>query len=382
MRTFVASSLAVAAVLGIVVSSPQPASAETISFSSLPVVAVPAKPDSQPAAPEKIAATEHADGVFTALPPFAQRKTMEEQGYHYVSVFATDKEAKDLASDGSASDSSDGEQKGARTCLTAGGSLSHRLTLYTRVKPYIPPKPTVQEIAWLKRIGRWPPKPEKADKTPPKDTVEMIHLEKLTPTADAVTVETEDAFIDLQTLGTRAVSKSSTRLVRVAGGPNNIGIFAARDDKGQSVFLVTNPELPQPGSDEDRQAQVKALQSTANRLVAQMPSGGQSETGCGYVRFTLASKPGSGQMATVLATAFLPPGNDPDDTGPTEEQFESDSMSEAQIKMVRDMVHRENRFQRARPVAINVSLSQLESEQSPLLSVSLGWAGGDQKLRF
>jgi uncharacterized protein YkwD len=380
MRTFVATSLAGAAVLGIVVSAPQTASADTIAFSSLPVVAVPAKAET-PTAPEKIAATEHADGIYTAPPPFAQRKQQEEQGYHYVNVFATEKEAQDLAADGSANNTPD-DGTGPRTCLTMGGSLSKRLTLYTRVKPYVPPKPTADEIAWLKRIGRWPPKPQAADKTPLKDTIETVHLERLTSAKDAVTVETEDAFIDLQTLGTRTISKSSTHLVRVAGGPNNIGIFAARDDKGQSVFLVTNPELPPPGSEEDRVAQTKQLQSTATRLVAQMPSGGSSETGCGYVRFALASKPGGGQMATVMATAFLPPSNEPDDTGPTEEQFESDSMNEEQRKTVRDMVHRENRNQRARPVAINVSLSQLASEQSPLLSVSLGWAGPDERLRF
>ncbi|HEY1698046.1 MAG TPA: hypothetical protein VGG39_38060 [Polyangiaceae bacterium] len=380
MRTFVATSLAGAALLGVVVSAPQTASADTIAFSSLPVIAVPAKAET-PAAPEKIAATEHAEGIYAALPPFAQRKQQEEQGYHYVNVFSTEKEAQDLVADGSVNNTPD-DGTGPRTCLTMGGSLSKRLTLYTRVKPYVPPKPTATEIAWLKRIGRWPPKPQAADKTPPKDTIETVHLERLASTKDAVTVETEDAFIDLQTLGTRTISKASMRLVRVAGGPNDIGIFAARDDKGQSIFLVTNPELPQPGSEEDRTAQMKQLQSTATRLVAQMPSGGSSETGCGYVRFALASKPGGGQMATVMATAFLPPSNEPDDTGPTEDQFESDSMNDEQRKMVRDMVHRENRNQRARPVAINVSLSQLASEQSPLLSVSLGWAGPDERLRF
>jgi hypothetical protein len=50
--------------------------------------------------------------------------------------------------------------------------------------------------------------------------------------------------------------------------------------------------------------------------------------------------------------------------------------------MIREMIRRQNRSQRARPVAINVSFSQLESESAPLLSVTLGWAGADQRLRF
>src|SRR5579859_5683457 len=184
-------------------------------------------------------------------------------------------------------------------------------------------------------------------------------------------------------MGTRAVgTKTSQRLSRVASGPNEIGIFAARDDKGKSVFMVTNPQIPPTSVEEDRQAQLQGLRSAANRLIAQMPGGGSSETGCGYVRFALTAKPGSGQMATVLATAFLPPSTEPDESETTEEQFESTAMSEAQIKSIKEMVHRQNRGQRARPVAINVSLSQLESEKDPLLSVTLGWAGSEQKLRF
>jgi hypothetical protein len=41
-----------------------------------------------------------------------------------------------------------------------------------------------------------------------------------------------------------------------------------------------------------------------------------------------------------------------------------------------------SRSQRARPVAVNLSLSQLASEPAPLLSVSFGWAGKDQQLSF
>jgi hypothetical protein len=222
-------------------------------------------------------------------------------------------------------------------------------------------------------------------KLPAKDTVELIHMERLTQAADGATLETTEAFIDLQTMGTHAVSKSTTKLVKVATGPNSLGVYAAREEgeKGGSQFLVTNPELPQTASEEDRQAQVQQLTSTANRLVAQMPSGVSSETGCGYVRFTLSAKPGSGQMATVLATAFLPPGTDASDGGEEDmSRFESEDMSEEQLKAVREMVHRDNRSQRARTVAVNLSFSQLASETSPLLSVTFGWAGKDQQLRF
>jgi hypothetical protein len=382
MRKALTVSLCLAAGVGLVVSSPQQAAAETIAFTTLPVLTAPAKAETPPA-PEKIAAGEHTDGIFPAILPADKRKASEEQGYRYVNVFTTEKEAQQYAGDGTTLNAAQATVQGHRTCLTAGGSLSQRLWLYMRTKPYTPPKPSPAQIQMLIKQHRWPPpapKPVKAE--PQKDTVELIHTEHLGQSADSVTLETVDAYIDLNTMGARAVNKTSVRLAKVAGGPNGIGIFAARDEKGNSQFLVTNPELPQPGADEDRQAQVAALQSTANRLVAQLPSGNASETGCGYVRFSLSAKPGSGQMATVLATAFLPPSKEVDDSGPTEEQFESESMSEEQMKNIREMLHRQQRNQRARPVAINVSFSQLESEKDPLLSVSLGWAGEDQRLRF
>jgi hypothetical protein len=377
MRTPFAASLGIAA---LVAALPDSARADAIAFTALPVIAQPAA-NSTPDKPDKIPATEHAAGVYAALRPFAQRKTTEEQGYHYVEVFATEREAQQMAADGRW-DAASAESAGPRTCLTSGGSLAPRLQIYVRTKPWVPPKPSATEIARLVKLHRWPPPPPKVEKGPQKDTVELIRAERMIPTADGVTIETTEAFLDLQTFGSRPVSKASVRLARIGGGPNDIGIFAARDDKGKSIFVVTNPKLPEIDSEEDRQAQLQQLRSTANRMIAHLPAGGTSETGCGYVRFALTAKPGSGQMATVLATAFLPPPAEADESDMTEEQFESDSMTEDQMKRVREIVHRQNRSQRARPVAINVSLSQLQSEPSPLLSVSLGWAGDDQKLRF
>jgi hypothetical protein len=378
------SSLLVAAAGAIALSSPDTARADTVSFQTLPV-APPLAKATPPAAPEKIAAGEHTDGVFPAILPEAKRKAQDAEGYRYVQVFPTEREAQAYAADGTMTSSTTPREPSAtRTCLTSGGTLSPHLSLYYRTKPYTPPKPSPQTIAMLQKMHRWPPPPPKVSKEPPKDAVELIHVERLTQSADGATLDTTEAFIDLQTMGTRSISKSTSKLVRVATGPNSLGVYAARDDKGGTQFLVTNPELPPTASPEDRQAQLQQLTSTANRLIAQMPSGVSSETGCGYLRFTLTSKPGAGQMATVLATAFLPPGTVNPDEGGVEDtsRFESEDMSEEQMKAVREMVHRQNRSQRARTVAVNMSFSQLESEPAPLLSVTFGWAGKDQQLRF
>jgi hypothetical protein len=377
------SSLVVAAGFAAAVSSPDTALADTVPFQNLPVAPKMAKTDT-PTAPEKVAGGERTDGIFPAILPDKMRKSTEDQGYHYVQIFGSEKEASTFSTDGTLTTNTSKEPSPTRTCLTTGGTLSPHLSLYVRTKPYVPPKPSPQTIAMLQKMHRWPPPPVKVSNTPIKDTVDLIHVERLTQTPDGATLETTEAFIDLNTMGTHQVSRQTTKLVKVATGPNSLGVYAAREEgeKGGTQFLVSNPELPPTASDEDRQAQLTQLTSTANRLVAQMPSGVSSETGCGYVRFTLAAKPGSGQMATVLATAFLPPAADDGEKADDMARFEGEDMSETQLKAVHDMVHRENRSQRARTVAVNLSFSQLSTEANPLLSVTFGWAGKDQDLRF
>jgi hypothetical protein len=213
--------------------------------------------------------------------------------------------------------------------------------------------------------------------------MQRVTIEKVTVTGDSAKVDVTDAVVDLKTLGARLLGSTTTTLSRVSAGPNSMGIFASRDDKGRVQFLVTSPELPTPELDADRQRQLERLSATADRVMVDLPSGSASESGCGHVRFTMdAVKPGSGQMATVLATAFLPPSTDPDenpDASTDEDQNQGSDDDDGSSAM---RAANQRRSQRARAVAVNVSLSQLASEPSPLLSLTLGWAGKDTQLSF
>jgi hypothetical protein len=378
----------------VVVSTPGGASADTIPFSSLPVVPVPAASTSSShpsqALPATIPATEKVDGIFIALQPEKQRKPVEDkQGYHYVNIFTTQKAATTYATDGSYSVSYPDDRNAPRVCLMAGGrSLSQRISTLFRIRPYVPPPPSAATIARLKQLHRWPPPPPKPVKatTPPHDDMQRVTLEKVTVTGDTAKVDTTDALVDLKTLGAHMLSSTSTTMSRVASGPNGMGIFASRDDKGRVQFLVTSPDLPAPEVDGDRQRELDRLSGTADRVMADLPSGVSSESGCGHVRFTMdAIKPGSGEMATILSTAFLPKSIDPDDNATDDDSSQNDSVDDddpnaAQMRQAMDNMR--TRFQRARPVAVNLSLSQLASEPAPQLSVSFGWAGKDQQLSF
>jgi hypothetical protein len=383
--TTVSSSRALAVLVGCsaIVVSGGVASADLVSYDKLAVVASSKAPAPIAFAdlPATIPATEHVDGIFAALAPLPAHKPKEDPGYRYIGVFPSDAQARAYALDGSIKPSSVHEGQAAGACLSTGNALQPSMRLLVRTKPYEPPKPSAAQIAALKKENRLQPKAPVTKPTPPKDTIQRVRLEKLTRDGDTVTVDSTDALFDLQTLGTRLVSKTNTKLSRVTTGPSAIGVFAARDEKGETQFVVTSPELPPPPTESDRPAQIEALSRAAETLVAQMSSSTAASSGCGRVRFTLATKPGAGEMATVLATAFLPPSADPED-GPATNDSDGDGEPDEEGFVSQQAMRRGMRKQRARPVAVNVSLSQLATETSPLLSVTFGWAGKDQKLSF
>lgn len=372
------------------VGIPGGARADTIPFASLPLAALPSSTATPPTLPATIPATERVDGIFVALQPDKTRKAMEDKnGYHYVSIFTSDKAAQAYTTEGSYAVTYTDNRSAPRVCISSGGrSFSQRLTTLHRVRPYVPPPPSAQTIARLKALHRWPPPAPKPPKTttpstPPHDDMQRVTIEKLTVAGDSAKVDVTDAVVNLKTLGTRLLGSTTTTLSRVSSGPNGMGIFASRDDKGRVQFLVTSPELPTPELDADRQRQLEGLSSTADRVMVDTPSGGASESGCGHVRFTMdAVKPGAGEMATVLATAFLPPSSDPDENpdGSTDEP--QSQGTEGDDSTLATAANGQRRSQRARAVAVNVSLSQLASEPSPLLSLTLGWAGKDTHLSF
>jgi hypothetical protein len=369
-------------------SSPQLASADTIPYEKIPVR--PAKPEASEDKPtphiDSIPATEKVDGIYPAILPEAKRKYAEDQGYRYVQVFSNAKDAADYAADGNFNSSPDAPSN-PRQCLSTGSGLSSRLNFYLRTKPY-PTQPENNRFGHGRRPVRVKPRPAPPPpKGPPKpepDTLRSIHGEKLTVDGDTATIETFEAMIDLNTMGVRQTSKTSMKLAKVTAGPGGMGIFASRSDKGAIQFLVTHPDLPKSPVEEAKQDFMERFRSTAEDLTAEPPSGQDSDSGCGYVSFNMAAKPGAGQMATVLATAFLQPAPGPEDA-PVEavEKTDKDAKSDDDEHESDDEERKSKlRVQRTRRFAINFSVSQLENRDTPTLSVTFGWAGKSDTSSF
>jgi hypothetical protein len=384
-------SLVVVASVAAALSSPQLAAADTIPYEKIPVR--PAKPEASEDKPpppqiDKIAATEKVDGIYPAILPEARRKYAEDQGYRYVQVFTNAKDASDYAADGNFNSSLDAPSN-PRQCLSTGNGLSNRLNFYLRTKPY--PTPPQNPFGRNRRPGSRMMKPRPAPPPPPKgppkpepDTLRNIHGEKLIIDGDTATIETSESMIDLNTMGVRQISRTSMKLAKVTSGPGGMGIFASRSDKGLIQFLVTHPDLPKSPVEEAKQDFIERFRSTAEDLTAEPPSGQDSDSGCGYVSFNMAAKQGAGQMATVLATAFLQPAPDPDDA-PVEpvEKTDKDAKSDDDEHESEDEERKAKlRTQRTRRFAINFSVSQLENRDTPTLSVSFGWAGKSDSSSF
>jgi hypothetical protein len=373
MKKALAALLALGGACALSAGSPGTASADVVAIKTIPVAKLINSFDMpRDKAPDKIPASEKVEGFFPAAPPQDQQKRVKERGgYQYWGMYSTDAEAKRYTQSGWGGQH---EQDGPRTCFTQGWSHSDHLEFYQYVPPP-PAKPGSKEwVAEQKRKAERGIKPGTKQTPPPKpNTVRGIRAERFVIGADdKATLEMVDAWFDYTELGVRETAKSSVPFAKIASGPNGLTIYAARDEK-QVTFIVTPPKAP-----ELEGPNPQSLRNMANRLFAQLPgSGSTSSTECGYLRMSLTTGPGTGQMASVLATAFLP--TSVEDAADLPSNKTDPDADESEEKRAADQ---RKRIVRTRPMMANLSISQLANEPDPLVSISFAWAGKDQQQRF
>jgi hypothetical protein len=365
-RTRTLPLLAALGVLAFTGSTSLPARADGLSIDKLPQGTLPkstaGRPDptaKPPTPPDSIAATEHVDGIFPSVETeyTGNRKGVKPR-YRYVYVFAAD--PKKSASETDADPST-------RVCFVNQFQTSESLTFYQ----FMGGPGAVQQQQMMHRQAASAPGTHVAVPTKaPGHDVRPIHIERLSSQGDEATLEASDAWLDLDTLGARLVGSTTAKFAKVSGGPNGFTLFGMREPSGGVVdFVVSAPQAP---ALDPKVGGARALDGIARRMEGELPGGSMLNSSCGHVRFTMSTKPGLGDVATVVANAFLPPAADDDDDVPSG----MEGMSKEFIDRMREHT------QRTRPVALDVSISQLASESAPLLSVTFGWAGKDQLQRF
>jgi hypothetical protein len=189
--------------------------------------------------------------------------------------------------------------------------------------------------------------------------VDTVRFERLV-TAGSPRLEGASAFVDPDTGGVKLIARETMPLALVAKGPVGINVYAARE--GQNVhFVVTTPTLPE-GLPKQAASTARSL---TRRLSAQLAStmfrNGHSE--CGHFRATMRSEKGSGEVVTVQAMTVAP--GEPE---PAEEGASPD------VQAIRAM--------KKRPVLVNLSVSQSSSDREPVISVSFAWVGKESDQPF
>jgi hypothetical protein len=173
--------------------------------------------------------------------------------------------------------------------------------------------------------------------------VHAVHREHLVAGADGhATLEMADAWVDARTRGARQLGTSTMQLSRIFVGPNGLEVYGARD--GDSLQVVVRK--PTMAGEDPLVAQ--QMRQRLRNLNAQLPDSSFGSTDCGHMRFVLKAPPGGAQMASIQSTAFLPP-------------------LEGEQAM------------RQRPFHLGVSASSSTTDKNPIVSISLGWIGGERR---
>jgi hypothetical protein len=318
---------------------PSPASTPPIEYHALPEGHMARMP-SRAERPESIPAGMKAPGIFAVR---GDRRGMPAE-YTMVSVVGSEAMARSIQGKGSGS-----EDEKAAACVT-----TDRRDADDEDAPWQGGGSTRDQIAWQithtarsKRFG---------DRNP---RVQAAHVERLarSPDGKTATLDWADAWLDASTGGAKPIAKGSMSLTRVAMGPTGLEVFAARDE-GLVHFVVRNGDIE--GGDESGMRRMFGKQ-----LQAVVPDNlGGLMTDCGFMRVTLPAAAASDQMATLQTQALLPPLHPPP---PVDEN--ADPI--ARMRALRETRRRELR--------VNVSSTQATADPEPLVSVSFGWGGKEER---
>jgi hypothetical protein len=373
-RSFIGSSLLALgclATVGATVASASAAGGTVVSggkvtsgkaapgYAALPVVELPEMP-TLAQRPAQVSAQEKVDGIYTALPPDAQRNH-GVKGLRYVSLFSSEDEAKAFRRAGFGPAT---PNKGAvRACFTT----ADKWRLQSDERDWMlgaEERPSIHGVA---------PRSE-AVKQYPDAGVNAVRMERLVVDAgDAAKLEVTDAWIDPATTGVRLIGRATLPLVRVSEGPEGIAVYAARDASGKVHYVVRSPE--------------EGDNSLAFRSRHKMMSRGSqmASSDCGHAHLVLRSTRGSGEQGAVrVELAMLD--DAPKKPAATEPKAATDSPLKRLLFFGRggeqpaepDQQPREARI---RTLVVYLSVSQLTDEPQPIASVSFGWQGRERRMQ-
>lgn len=175
-------------------------------------------------------------------------------------------------------------------------------------------------------------------------------------TGDEASLEVVDAYVDAVSLGARLISRSTVALRRIATGPRDVDVYAARDED-KVHFVVTAPDtsiLPEGSRDIGRSLRT---QTTDDAGFSQ----------CDFLRTTMQAD-GGGRAASVFVQV-------PIEVEETQRSAGAERRGPGRFRpggTMREAVIRE--------AAVHLSVTRTSSDRSPVVSVGFGWEGESQRM--
>jgi hypothetical protein len=355
MKTFAwSASLAWSLAMGLlsaVAAADTPAIAPTgatPSFQTLPQGHVASMPSSH--APAYVAAGARVAGFVVVGPPPEQAKALRgsESGVTY--LFSTAARAKaTLSGNGQLDDAT------SQTCFVDGEGVSEEEDGMRGSTTPSPPPPWPTQAASMQAMSF---------QLSGAGAVHPVHAERLSVDGHGhAALAMTDVWLDARTRGVKLIGHGSLSLHRIFVGPNGLEVYAARDDAGLQI-VVRAATSPIEGA-----SAASRVASELGTLAVVLPGGTNGGGDCGHVRFELRPKPGEGQMATLQSVALLPPLAGDEAVAPAGDEAPSpDAVAAMRLQAMR-----------RRPFQLSVSATESSSDETPVLSVAVGWLGRERR---
>jgi hypothetical protein len=354
MKSFASrASLACSLAMGLVstgAAADTPAIAPTFatpSFQSLPEGHVAPMPRLR--APATVSAGARVAGFVVVPPPPEQLKSLRGTDSGLTYLFSTTARAKVMFAGNVQLD-----DRGPQTCFVDGEGIPEEEDDARGSAAPAPPPPWPSQAASMQAMSF---------QLSGAGAVRPMHAERLSVDGRGhATLATTDVWLDARSRGVKLIGRGSLPLQRVFVGPNGLEVYAARDGAGLQI-VVRAATSPIEGA-----AAAARVASELGNLSVVLPGGSSGGGDCGHARFELRPKPGEGQMATLQSVALLPPLAGEEAVAPAGEAPSPDTIAAMRLQAMR-----------RRPFQLSVSATESSSDDSPVLSVAVGWLGRERR---
>lgn len=333
-----------AAVVGLATTS----NGASVRYESLPKVTLSERPSDKDV-PREVSAASRVPGLRSAQPKANRR--YGTPGTRYVGLFVNEEDAKKYSED-----KLDRWNRRPDDEHVAGAS-----TVCFNIADHWELRQNTSE--WPTQLEQWPQLrsadrgSEAAKQAPDYQKPRAFRIERLVRGDDVATLKMQEGWFDAVTLGAQQTKAYDVTFKRVATGPGEVEVYAARAADGNSVEII----VYQPLHD-------KNVMGTVGSHMQVIRASEHGSSDCGHARVSLRTAPGTGEHGSVQLDIVLPDEDEADKTSKPKAEAERDDHAPRKPKEIR-----------VRSLVVHVGVSQGIEDKEPVTTVTFGWHGRERK---